>query len=158
MRATLVVIVACAAMLAMTSCAAIPPLAGHPADKASLVGRSLVSTSVVTDGNPIQLVPGAPWRRAGLGLEFYDASIAITGGCNWYSTQGTEGWDVVLGRLAARGGIDGTIISCDDASDQQDHWIVDVLRSSPEVNIDGAQVVVRAGPTVITFVDGQTDL
>ena len=154
----MVVVVACAAMLAMTSCAAIPPLAGHPADKASLVGRSLVSASVVTDGNPVQLVPGAPWRRAGLGLIFTETTIGATGGCNSYSTQWPEGWNVTSGRLTVSGEIPGTLIGCDDASDRQDRWLVDVLRSSPEVNIDGDQVIVRAGPIVITFVDGQTDL
>lgn len=145
-------------MLAVTSCAAVPPLAGHPADKASLVGRSLVSTSVVTDGNPILLVPGVPWRRTGLALRFRDLTIGATGGCNSWSTELDGGWSVASGRLTVSGDIAGTLIGCDKASDRQDHWLVEALRSSPEVNIDGDQVILRSGPTVITFVDGETDL
>ena len=130
--------------------AAAAPLPGRPAAFADLVDRDFISALVEFQGEPVQLVTGPQFGSATLVVRFNQTRVGATGGCNWY---GTEGWQIRAGQLIVNGEFDGTLIGCDEPSQNQDQWLVDFLRSGPHVQVDGERYLFAADETVVTFLE-----
>jgi hypothetical protein len=137
-----------------------PTITGrHPGDWNSLVGRTLVSVSAVTGGQPADLVPGTTltlkfsWGRQGGFPE-----IMANGGCNsfaWPSTLITPFPTPPIdssGRLTVMMG-SSTLVGCNPKILSQDDWFQEFLESSPIIEVDGSTVSLSNGVTTITMVD-----
>jgi heat shock protein HslJ len=112
---------------------------GEPA----LNAREFLSTSVTTDGAPIALVPGTRIQ-----LSFSDGALGASAGCN--SIGGD--YRIENGVLVFEGG-SMTEMGCDPERHAQDEWLVAFLASRPTVGLDGAELVLTSGGTVVALVD-----
>jgi heat shock protein HslJ len=94
-----------------------------------------VAGEYVGDG-PARLFPdgSAPIR-----LTLRDGEISFTGSCNHFSGQAT--WDDGVLRTSALG---GTEMGCPGTRQKQDEWMVHFFASSPRVELDGRELVVRS--------------
>jgi heat shock protein HslJ len=109
-----------------------------------LAGRTFLSTAVVADGAPIDLVPGTQVR-----LTFgADGRIGVNAGCNTMGgTYRLE--DGVL--MVADGAV--TEMGCDPARHAQDDWVFGLLTSSPSVTLLGNELALATGTDSIAFLD-----
>ena len=110
---------------------------------AGLDGRDFVSTSVTDDGAPMALVPGTQIRIA-----FHDGQLGASAGCN--SIGGA--YRVDDGVLVFDGG-GMTEIGCDPDRHEQDDWLVALLASRPSAEVEGDDLVLTSGGTVLALVD-----
>jgi heat shock protein HslJ len=117
-----------------------PSLEGVAAD---LHGRSFVSQSVTEDGVDRPLVADTEIR-----VDFEDDHIAASAGCNRWSARYTVE-DQVLGTLMAG----TTEMGCDGPRHEQDEWLFGFLGSSPEIALEGDELTVTDGATVIRLLD-----
>lgn len=111
-----------------------------------LNGREFWSTSVVVDGEPVELVEGTR-----IAVSFGDGSIGASAGCN--SMGG--GYDLVDGHIVVSE-MATTEIGCDPERHEQDASVAEFLGNEPFAELAGDQLVMTAGNTVITFVDRET--
>ena len=105
--------------------------------------RDFVSTSVTDDGAPMALVPGTEVR-----LTFHDGQLGASAGCN--SIGGD--YRVDDGVLVFEGG-GMTEMGCDPDRHAQDDWLVAFLGSRPTVALDGDDLVLTSGGTILALVD-----
>jgi heat shock protein HslJ len=110
---------------------------------AGVDGREFLSTSVTDDGAPMALVAGTRIR-----LAFSDGQLAASAGCN--SIGGD--YRIEDGVLVFEGG-GMTEMGCDPDRSAQDEWLVALLGSRPTAALDGADLVLTSGATVVALTD-----
>ena len=111
---------------------------------ATMKGRTFLSESVTVQGQPRPLLPATQVR-----ITFStDGRITASAGCNLLSgTVRTEDDHLVIADLAS------TEMGCDPARHVQDEWLSSVLVTNPTFAIDGAQLELRSGDTVLRLLD-----
>lgn len=122
--------------LVLAGCAAAP--SGPTVDE-----REFLSTSVTEDGQDRPLVDGTQIR-----LTFNDGQIGASAGCNIMGGS----YRIEDGRLLFEGG-GMTEMGCDDARHAQDDWLFGFLGSQPTISLDGSDLTLAAGGTVVELVD-----
>ncbi|WP_433162278.1 META domain-containing protein [Kribbella sp. CA-247076] len=135
-----------AGVLALAGCGDESGVGGS--DGGALKGRTYLSSAVVEDGKPKQLVPNSRVR-----LTFTDDGRLIAeAGCN--SMQAPV--DTGGGKLAVDEELAVTAMGCDAARHRQDDWLMNVLRSDPGWKLEAEQLTVTSGGTTITLTDRET--
>jgi heat shock protein HslJ len=109
----------------------------------SIGDREFLSVAVTDGGAPKQLVPGTRIR-----LTFAGDDLGAQAGCN--SIGGT--YRIDGGRLVFAGG-SMTEMGCGPERHAQDDWLVDLLDSSPTVRLNGDELVLESGSTLIRLMD-----
>lgn len=114
-----------------------------PSDPAGIEGRDFNSVGV-RDGDPDrQLVPGTTIR-----LGFRDGRISVNAGCNTMGgTYRLDGAQLIISNGAV------TEIGCDQDLQAQDEWLFAFLGSNPTIALNGNDLVLTSGATVITMLD-----
>lgn len=103
-----------------------------------------VSVEVTEGGAPRPLVEGTDIQ-----LRFDETTVGASLGCNSMSgTYRLEG-DV----LVVEDGLATTEMGCDPPRHEQDEWFAGVLTSRPTLAVDGEDLTVTSGDTVVRFVD-----
>ncbi len=108
-----------------------------------LDGRSFLSTGVMQDGEPMSLVDGTRIR-----LSFGDDQLSANAGCNTIGGTYRVDGDV----LDVEGGV-MTEMGCDPALHDQDNWLSQFLADDPTIALNGNDLVLTAGGTVIDLLD-----
>lgn len=108
-----------------------------------LDGRAFWSTEVVDDGQPRELVAGTR-----ISLDFGTGTLGVSAGCN--SMGGAYTVDdglLIVADLAM------TEMGCDPERHAQDTFVADFLATSPAVTIDGDELRLASGETMIALLD-----
>ncbi|HSL58783.1 MAG TPA: META domain-containing protein [Acidimicrobiales bacterium] len=127
-------------MLGLTACG---DDAGSGAGAVDLAGRELWSVARTVDGADQPLVAGSTVR-----LTFTDSGVSANAGCNTiFGDARIEGDELVVGALAS------TSMACEPDLMDQDQWLADLLSSRPTLAVDGDEVSLTSGTTVLTLVD-----
>ncbi len=132
-----------AALLLAACSTASPSGSPGPSSPAGLDGRAFLSTLVTVDGADRALVGGTQVR-----LNFQDGQISANGGCN---TMG--GTYLVSGARLFISGAGVTEMGCDADRMTQDQWLFAFLGATPDIALDGNELVLTSGDTVITLLD-----
>lgn len=108
-----------------------------------LAGRTFLSTSVIREGAPRELLPGTRIR-----LHLADGQIAATAGCN------TIGGSYRLrdGVLEV-GALQLTEMGCPAPLADQDAWLAELLQAGPVAVVTGDALTLSAGTTRVTLLD-----
>lgn len=110
-----------------------------------LSGRTFVSESVQVNGKPFPLAAGTT-----LALGFEDDAIQANAGCNQMTGQGTY----ADGTLDVGAGLATTQMACDPPEKMdQEQWYGTLLAAKPTLELDGDQLVLTSGDTVITYTE-----
>lgn len=151
-RITLLVI----ALVAMTACGGgdpapgaggeDPPVAGSTTG--SLAGREFWSTSIAENGQPKDLVEGTRIR-----LRFDDGNLGATAGCNSMGGAYSLDGQATAGAPLLVSGLGGTDMGCEQIRHEQDDWLTAFLLSSPELRLDGDQLILANDTTTIELLD-----
>lgn len=108
-----------------------------------LTGRTFLSTGVTVDGAPHALVAGTRIR-----LIFDTGTLSANAGCN------IIGGNLVIDGATLRfSGASMTEMGCDEPRHNQDDWLVTFLSSSPTFVLDGNDLTLTSGTTVVTLLD-----
>jgi heat shock protein HslJ len=111
---------------------------------AGLDGRQFLSTGVTVGGAPFALVPNTRIR-----LTFSDgANLGGNAGCNIFG-----GTYVIDGNRIVWTGGGMTEMGCDDPRHAQDDWLTAFLGSGPTFVLNGNDLTLTSGDTVITLLD-----
>ena len=125
------------------------PPAGSPTPPAStngsLHGRQFLSVNVTDGGQPRPLVAGTRIR-----LSFQDDDLSAQAGCNIIGGM----YEIEDGKLVFTGG-SMTEMACDEPRMAQDQWFVSFLGSQPTLTLDGDNLTLAAGETVISLLDSE---
>ena len=114
-----------------------------PTPPVGLVGRIFLSTGVTVDGAPFALADGTRIR-----LVFDNGTLSASGGCN------IIGGDLDIdGDVLHFSGASMTEMGCEPARMAQDDWLVTFLTSNPSYVLDGFDLKLTSGTTVITLLD-----
>lgn len=140
------VLALCSVALLASGCAA----SGVSEAASELDGRSFVSESVTNgDGSVKGLVVGTEiqmsfttGRIGDTGEEETIRVVAANGGCVGAVWNG--GYNVDGGRLVVTGPRGSALVGCDPVVQEQDAWIVDLVESSPKLEIDGGRIVLTS--------------
>jgi heat shock protein HslJ len=108
-----------------------------------LLGRTFLSTGVTVDGAPFALVDGTRIR-----LIFDNGNLSANAGCNIIG-----GNLVIDGDTLRFSGAQMTEMGCDPARHNQDDWLVTFLSSTPTFVLNGNDLTLTGGTTVITLLD-----
>jgi heat shock protein HslJ len=108
-----------------------------------LDGRAFLSTGVAQDGEPFALVDGTRIR-----LAFADGQLSANAGCNTIGGTYRVDGDV----LDVEGGV-MTEMGCDPALHDQDDWLSRFLADDPTMALNGNDLVLTAGDTVVDLLD-----
>ena len=109
----------------------------------SLADREFLSTAVTEDGQPRALIDGTRVR-----LQFHDGRLTADAGCNTLDGQvEIEPDRLVLDQLAV------TEMGCDPERHAQDEWLSGVLAAGPAYTLDGADLRLESGTTVLELTD-----
>lgn len=128
----------------LAACAAASPSgSGSPGAPAGLDGRTFLSTRVTVAGADRPLVEGTQIR-----LTFQDGRVGASGGCNTFG-----GTYLVSGARLFISGAGMTEMACDEDRMAQDEWLFAFLGSTPDIALDGDQLVLSSGDTVVTLLD-----
>ena len=114
-----------------------------PIPPVGLTGRIFLSTGVTVDGAPFALVAGTRIR-----LVFDNGSLSASAGCNIIGGDLDIDGDVLLFSGASM-----TEMGCDAARHGQDDWLVTFLSSNPTFVLDGFDLKLTSGATVVTLLD-----
>lgn len=117
--------------------------AGCAASAPSLAARTFLSVAVTDGGAARPLVAGTRIR-----LDFRATDLGASAGCN--SIGGT--YRIENGHLIFEGG-SMTEMACDPGRDAQDQWLVQVLGSKPAARLNGDELVLESGSTVVRLLD-----
>jgi heat shock protein HslJ len=112
---------------------------------AGLPGRQFLSVSVTQGGAPFALVPNT---RIRLTFDADGSSLGGSAGCNIFG-----GTYVLDGNRILWTGGGMTEMGCDQARFDQDDWLVAFLASGPMFVLDGNNLTLTSGDTVITLLD-----
>lgn len=116
---------------------------GGPA--ADLAGRQFLSEAVEERGEPRPLVPST---RIFLTFDEAGRNVGASAGCNSFSgPYEVEGNRLVVDQMG------GTEMGCDEARHAQDQWLVDLLMSDPNFELDGDRLILTSGATVVSLLD-----
>lgn len=121
--------------LVLAACSAVPGT--------SLDGRSFLSTSVTTNGQPDALGPGTRIR-----LSFSGGQLSASAGCN---TMGGT-YTIADGQLRVAG-LSTTEMGCDPDRHDQDAWLSAFLGASPAVTLTGNELVLAMPGGSIELLD-----
>jgi heat shock protein HslJ len=110
-----------------------------------LAGRTFLSSAVTEDGQPRPLADGTRIR-----LRFDDGRVSADAGCNTMS--GTV--EITDDRLMI-GEMGMTAMGCEPPLGDQDEWLQGVLFGDPGYTLDGAELRLESGTTVIELTDRQ---
>ena len=124
--------------LLLTACAATTAGSGP-----SLDGRSFLSTAVTDGGRTHQLVAQTRIR-----ISFKDGQISLSAGCN---TMGGA-YAVHDGRLDVSN-LATTDMGCDEVRMTQDEWLAGFITAGPTIRLDGNDLRLASGETVIKLLD-----
>jgi heat shock protein HslJ len=114
-----------------------------PTPPVGLLGRIFLSTNVTVDGAPFALAEGTRIR-----LVFDNGTLSASGGCN------IIGGDLDIdGDVLHFSGASMTEMGCDEARMAQDDWLVTFLTSDPTFVLNGFDLTLTSGTTVVTLVD-----
>jgi heat shock protein HslJ len=127
-----------ALVLLLSACAA-----ANAGSRASLEGRTFLSTYVTDGGKLHQLVAQTRIR-----ISFRDGQISLSAGCN--SMGGTY---KVLNGVLSVGDLATTDMACDQPRMAQDEWLAGFITAGPTVRVDGINLRLEFGETVIMLVD-----
>jgi heat shock protein HslJ len=109
----------------------------------SLDGRTFLSTDVTDGGKAHQLV-----ARTRIRISFKAGQISLSAGCN---TMG--GTYKVLSDLLNVGDLATTEMGCDQPRTAQDEWLAGLITAGPTVRLDGNDLRLKSGETVIKLLD-----
>jgi heat shock protein HslJ len=127
-------------LVASVSACNLLPGGGTP----DVAGRAFLSTSVTVGGVAQPLVDGTRLR-----LDFgEDAMLAAHAGCNHFGAL----YRIEGGVLGLTDGA-MTEMACEPTLMEQDDWIFAFLGSQPLVRLDGDELVLEDGDTIITLLD-----
>lgn len=116
----------------------------NPVPAVGLTGRTFLSTGVTVDGAPFALVAGTRIR-----LTFSDANnLGGSAGCNIFG-----GTYVLDGNRIVWTGGGMTEMACDEPRMSQDDWLIAFLSSSPTFVLNGNDLTLTSGTTVVTLLD-----
>jgi heat shock protein HslJ len=114
-----------------------------PSAPAGLAGRQFLSTGVTKDGAPFALAGNSRIR-----LTFGDGQLSANAGCN------TIGGNVTIdGNVLRFSGASMTEMGCQPALMAQDDWLVAFLGSGPVFVLNGNDLTLTSGTTVVTLLD-----
>ncbi|GGK83305.1 META domain-containing protein [Ornithinimicrobium pekingense] len=125
-------------VLVLASCGAVGG-AGAP----EVGGRTFLSTAVTEDGNPHQLVDGSR-----VTLAFVDGRVRAGAGCNTMSGAYSLDGDVLVTEELAM-----TEMGCPGPLMDQDTWLAGLLTGRPALAVQGDELTLTAGSTVLTLLD-----
>jgi heat shock protein HslJ len=132
------ILVAVPLLLVLASCGQRP--AGESAPD-PLRGKTFLATSVTDDGKPRALLPDTE-----LSVEFTDDGRLIAqAGCN--TMQGPV--TTAGGKLELGGELASTAMGCDQARNEQDAFVAEVLRASPSWQLTGDRLTITSGTTTL---------
>ena len=120
-----------------------PSPSATPIPPVGLTGRTFLSTALTKDGQPFQLAAGTRVR-----LTFEDGRLGANAGCN-----------IIGGTLTIDGdtlhfsGASMTEMACPEPVMGQDQWLIDLLSASPTFVLDGNNLTLTSGTTVVTLLD-----
>lgn len=80
-------------------------------------------------------------------LTFTDGRISANAGCN--TLNGAASWEGDT--LEVRGSLASTMMACEDALMAQDTWLSEFLSSSPELAVEGDELVLGDATTGLTL-------
>lgn len=108
-----------------------------------LDGRTFLSTDVTDAGNPHPLVDGTRIR-----ISFHDGQIGLSAGCN-----SMGGAYVVRNGLLDVTDLSQTDMGCDPDRMTQDEWLAGLITSGPTIRLDGNDLRIKEGDTLIKLLD-----
>ena len=111
----------------------------------SLDGRTFLSTDVTDAGNVHQLVAQTRIR-----ISFKDGHISLSAGCNTMA-----GAYKVLNGLLNVADLATTEMGCDQVRMAQDGWLAGFVTAGPTVRLDGNDLRLKSGETVIKLLDSE---
>lgn len=114
-----------------------------PIAPVGLTGRTFLSTGVTVDGAPYALAAGTRVR-----LIFDNGTLSANAGCNIIG-----GNLVIDGDTLRFSGAQMTEMACDEPRMAQDDWLVTFLSSSPTFVLNGNDLALTSGTTVVTLLD-----
>jgi heat shock protein HslJ len=130
-----------------------PPATDEPSDDDDgggvnpLDGRTFIATEVTEGGQPRPLVEGTE-----LSVVFGpENQISVSAGCNSMSGPAEFG-----GGTIQTAGLATTEMGCDEARHAQDEWIAGLLSQGLGYTLDGDELTLTAGNTVIVLTDRET--
>ena len=115
---------------------------GQSADQ--LMNRSFTTTSVVTSGEERPLAADSTLK-----VTFTPDGVSAVAGCN--TMFGPVSFD--SGTLRTSGPLGMTMMGCDPALMDQDQWISEFLASGPTWKLDGPNLTLASGETVLVLKD-----
>lgn len=121
---------------------------GPPDDGAVLAGRTFLSTAVVRDGKPHDLVENTRIR-----LTLDDKGhVGATAGCN---SMGGDA-DLSGGRLRMTGDVSMTDMGCDPKLHEQDQLVSGFLQAGPRWELAGDKLTLRTDTMEVTLLDQES--
>ena len=106
-------------------------------------GRTFLSIDVTHNGVQRPLVPGSQIQ-----LSFRDGNLGASAGCNHIGgAYRIEGGRLVVDAMAM------TEMGCDEPRHAQDEWLSTFLGSRPQLRLNGAELVLDGGGTVVRLLD-----
>jgi heat shock protein HslJ len=121
------------------------PLATGDDPPGVALAAEYLSVEVTEDGRPHELVPGTRIR-----LTFDGDRVGASLGCNQLGGRYELDGDVlVVDELSM------TEMGCDPPRHDQDRWFADLLTSRPTLAVDGDDLTMTGGTTVVTLRDRQ---
>jgi heat shock protein HslJ len=139
----MVVLAACGSGSAGSSDTSSAAGGGHTPQMSELAGGSWTSDSVSSPDH--KLVQGTT-----IALTFTSDSISVNAGCNnMHGGASISGTSLVVPTLAS------TMMACDQALSDQDHWVQEFLTSKPTIELLTTDLRLTGGSTKITFVHKQ---
>ncbi|HYK96505.1 MAG TPA: META domain-containing protein [Candidatus Dormibacteraeota bacterium] len=114
-----------------------------PTSANGLAGRTFLSIGVTDGGADRPLAPGTRTR-----LDFRGADFSASAGCNTMGGQyRLDGGHLIVGQLST------TDMGCPAALGTQDAWLAQLLGAQPTINLDGDDLTMTSGSTVVKLRD-----
>jgi heat shock protein HslJ len=121
----------------------VPSPTPSPTPPIGLTGRIFLSTNVSVDGAPFALADGTRIR-----LVFDNGTLSASAGCN------IIGGDLDIDSTTLHfSGASMTEMACDPPRMAQDDWLVNFLTSTPTFVLDGFDLTLTSGTTVVALLD-----
>ena len=114
-----------------------------PIPPAGLTGRQFLATGVTKDGQPFALAAGTRIR-----LTFENGRLGAQAGCNIIGGALT-----IDGNKLVFSGGEMTEMACQEPRMAQDQWLIAFLTSSPTSALNGNDLTLTSGTTVVTLLD-----